>query len=281
MKLARTKAELRDLLGGLPHPVGLVPTMGNLHEGHLNLVRWSKQHTASTIATIFVNPLQFAPSEDFGSYPRMLKEDAEKLEALKADVLFAPSDEEMYPEGKESHVTVSVPDITRTLCGSSRPTHFDGVTTVVSKLFHLCQPNVAYFGEKDWQQLAVIKRMAEQLDFPLHVEGVPTTRHDDGLAMSSRNQYLTAKERAIAPTLFRTLTSIANAGEQRGVDLRKLERQGMETLAEAGFRPDYVCIRDQNSLQETQTYSSNLRVFGAAYLGKARLIDNVAVSHGK
>ena len=281
MKLARTKAELRDLLGGLSHPVGLVPTMGNLHEGHLNLVRWSKQHTASTITTIFVNPLQFAPSEDFGSYPRMLMKDAEKLEALRVDVLFAPSDEEMYPEGKESHVTVSVPDITRTLCGSSRPTHFDGVTTVVSKLFHLCQPNIAYFGEKDWQQLTVIKRMAEQLDFPLHVEGVPTTRHDDGLAMSSRNQYLTADERAIAPTLFRTLTSIANAREQPGVDVRALEGQGMETLAEAGFKPDYVCIRDQDTLQETQTYSSNLRVFGAAHLGKARLIDNVAVSYGK
>ena len=281
MKLARTKAELRDLLGALPHPVGLVPTMGNLHEGHLNLVRWSKQHTASTITTIFVNPLQFAPSEDFGSYPRMLKEDSEKLEALQVDILFAPSDEEMYPEGKEGHVTVSVPDITRTLCGSSRPTHFDGVTTVVSKLFHLCQPNVAYFGEKDWQQLTVIKRMAEQLDFPLHVEGVPTTRHDDGLAMSSRNQYLTAEERVIAPMLFRTLTSIATAGEQPSVDLRELEKRGMESLAEAGFKPDYVCIRDQNSLQETQTYTSNLRVFGAAHLGKARLIDNLAVSHGK
>ena len=221
--------------------------------------------------------MQFAPNEDFASYPRMLEEDAEHLRNLGVDVLFAPRDDEMYPSGKTNHTNVVVPNITNTLCGRSRPTHFDGVATVVTKLFNICQPQIAFFGEKDWQQLTVIRQMTSQLDIPVQIEGVPTVRHEDGLAMSSRNQYLTGVEREIAPTLYKTLSYLANTALERIDDLRKLESEGTHLLSDAGFSPDYVAIRDQDSLQETQGVTKNLRVFGAAYLGKARLIDNVPV----
>ncbi|MCY4657518.1 MAG: pantoate--beta-alanine ligase [Gammaproteobacteria bacterium] len=280
MRIAQTKTDLREALEELNRPIGLVPTMGNLHQGHLDLMQWSTRKTASTIATIFVNPLQFSPTEDFSSYPRMLAEDAKKLESNGVDLLFAPSDEEMYPHGKETHTNVTVPEITATLCGQSRPTHFAGVTTVVTKLFHLCQPDMAFFGEKDWQQLAVIKRMTQELDFPLEIEGVPTTRHSDGLAMSSRNQYLSEEERQIAPKLFETLRHLANKCFTLNVDFRELETAGAKQLEDLGFRPDYVAIRDENTLQPTTKFTHDLRVFGAAYLGKARLIDNVSVNLG-
>lgn len=252
--------------------------MGNLHQGHFNLVRRAKSKTSSTIATIFVNPLQFGPNEDFASYPRLLAEDAEHLQNLSVDVLFAPDEDEMYPTGKTNHTSVVVPNITSTLCGQSRPTHFDGVTTVVTKLFNICQPQVAFFGEKDWQQLTIIRQMSSQLDVPIQIEGVPTTRHEDGLAMSSRNQYLTDQEREIAPTLYGTLSYLAGAASDRTNDLRQLELEGARVLTDAGFTPDYIAIRDQDSLQETPRFTKNLRVFGAAYLGKARLIDNVPVT---
>ena len=278
MKVARTIAELRESRRQLEGPIGLVPTMGNLHQGHLNLVRRATAKTASTIATIFVNPLQFGPNEDFASYPRMLEKDAEHLRNLGVDVLFAPTDDEMYPSGKLNHTGVVVPDTTKTLCGKSRPTHFDGVTTVVTKLFNICQPHMAFFGEKDWQQLTVIRQMATQLDVPIQIEGVPTSRHEDGLAMSSRNQYLTDTEREIAPKLYETLSYLASAVSERTENLRELETEGTHMLSEVGFSPDYVAIRDQVSLQETQGVTNNLRVFGAAYLGKARLIDNIPVT---
>ena len=277
MDVARTIAELREFHVKLKKPIGLVPTMGNLHQGHLNLVKRSTERSASTITTIFVNPLQFGPNEDFASYPRMLADDAAHLESLGVDVLFAPTDDEMYPEGREHHTSVVVPTLTKTLCGESRPTHFDGVTTVVAKLFNICQAQFAFFGEKDWQQLTVIKQMVRQLDMPIQVEGVPTNRHEDGLAMSSRNQYLTTEERKVAPKLYETLTDLAGRVERAEVDLRQLERDGSERLTLAGFSPDYVAIRDQHTLQETTGFTRELRVFGAAYLGKARLIDNVPV----
>ena len=277
MDVARTIAELREFHSQLKNPIGLVPTMGNLHQGHLNLVKCSTTRAASTIATIFVNPLQFGPHEDFASYPRMLDDDAARLQTLGVDVLFAPTDDEMYPEGRENHTSVVVPTLTKTLCGASRPTHFDGVTTVVAKLFNICQAQIAFFGEKDWQQLTVIKQMVRQLDIPILIEGVPTNRHEDGLAMSSRNQYLTTEERIVAPKFFGTLSDLASRAQSDEVDLRQLERDGSERLSLAGFSPDYIAIRDQHTLQETTGYTRDLRVFGAAYLGKARLIDNVPV----
>lgn len=277
MDVARTIAELREFHAKLKKPIGLVPTMGNLHQGHLNLVACSTEVSASTIATIFVNPLQFGPNEDFASYPRMLDDDAARLQSLGVDVLFAPTDDEMYPKGRENHTSVVVHTLTKSLCGASRPTHFDGVTTVVAKLFNICQAQVAFFGEKDWQQLTVIKQMVRQLDMPIQIEGVPTHRHEDGLAMSSRNQYLTTEERSVAPKLYETLSDLASRAQDDQVDLRELERDGSERLTLAGFSPDYISIRDQNTLQETTGFTRELRVFGAAYLGKARLIDNVPV----
>lgn len=279
MDVARTISELREFHANLKKPIGLVPTMGNLHQGHLNLVKCSTEMSASTIATIFVNPLQFGPNEDFTSYPRMLDDDAALLQSLGVNVLFAPTDDEMYPEGRENHTSVVVPTLTKTLCGASRPTHFDGVTTVVAKLFNICQAQVAFFGEKDWQQLTVIKQMVRQLDIPIQIEGVPTNRHVDGLAMSSRNQYLTTEERRVAPKLYETLSDLASLAQSDEVDLRRLERDGSERLTLAGFSPDYIAIRDQHTLQETTCFARDLRVFGAAYLGKARLIDNVPVGN--
>lgn len=277
MDIARTIAELRDFHAKLNKPIGLVPTMGNLHQGHLNLVKRSIEKSASTIATIFVNPLQFGPNEDFASYPRMLADDAHHLSSLGVNVLFAPTDDEMYPEGREDLTSVVVPTLTKTLCGASRPTHFDGVTTVVAKLFNICQAQFAFFGEKDWQQLTVIKQMVRHLDIPIQIEGVPTNRHVDGLAMSSRNQYLTVDERKVAPKLYEALCDLASRAQNDEVDLRQLELEGAEHLSLAGFSPDYIAIRDQNTLQETTGSTNELRVFGAAYLGKARLIDNVSV----
>ena len=257
--------------------VAFVPTMGNLHRGHIHLVERARALAPRTVASIFVNPTQFGPSEDFAAYPRTLAEDSRQLEDAGLDLLFAPSVAEMYPRPLEEMTAVTVPELSGILCGASRPIHFRGVATVVSKLFNMLQPDVALFGEKDWQQLMVIRRLVADLDFPVEIVGVPTVREPDGLAMSSRNGYLTAEERAIAPVLYATLTACAErlrAGER---DYDRLANEAKARLAAAGFRPDYLEIRRARDLQLPAEGDTDLRILAAAWLGRARLIDNLAV----
>lgn len=263
--------------------IAFVPTMGNLHAGHLALVARGRELAERVVVSIFVNPLQFGPNEDFDRYPRTLEADREKLAGVQADAVFAPSVAEMYPGGMESTVTVSVPGLSNILCGASRPGHFAGVATVVARLFNMVQPDVAVFGEKDYQQLAIIRRMVHELAFPVAIEGVPTRREADGLAMSSRNQYLTAAERAIAPRLYATLQDTAArlaAGQaEEETQFASLAAAGRQALESAGFRPDYYEIRTADSLAEARA-GAPLVVLAAAWLGATRLIDNLQVPAG-
>ena len=269
-------AAVRERLRQAPE-VGLVPTMGNLHAGHIALVRACRARSETCVVSIFVNPTQFAPNEDFAGYPRTMDGDLRALEEQGVDVVFAPSVDEMYPRGQDAHVTVSVPALAGTLCGASRPGHFDGVATVVAKLFNIVSPQCAFFGEKDWQQLAVVHAMARQLDMPVEVVGVPTVRADSGLALSSRNAYLAADERERAPLLHRCLTETADAAAGDDADYAELECAAERKLAAAGFDVDYVAIRDAERLVAPDAATQRLRVLGAARLGRARLIDNVGV----
>ena len=258
--------------------VALVPTMGNLHAGHIRLVEEARRHADRTVASIFVNPMQFGPNEDFASYPRTLEADADKLTAAGLDLLFAPPVEAIYPHGHLGMTTVSVPTITGHLCGSARPGHFDGVSTVVTKLFNLVQPDLALFGEKDWQQLQVIRRMVRDLDVPIGIIGVPTVREADGLAMSSRNGYLSPAERALAPTLYTVLDAAAariRAGER---NYAAITEAANATLLDAGFTPDYFEVRRADDLLPAGPADHDLRLLAAARLGRARLIDNLGVT---
>jgi pantoate--beta-alanine ligase len=258
--------------------VAFVPTMGNLHEGHLQLIRLAKQHAEVVVASIFVNPLQFGLNEDWEQYPRTLEQDSALLAAEGCDILFCPSEREMYPNGMETQTKVEVPTMTNILCGASRPGHFLGVTTVVAKLFNMVQPDVAVFGIKDYQQLAVIRRMVEDLCIPVEIIAAPIARADDGLALSSRNGYLTAEERERAVLLYQTLcwarTQIL-AGERAYV---QIEEQCREKLLAAGQRPDYFSIRDAKTLEQALPKDLQLVLLGAVYLGKTRLIDNMTLS---
>ncbi|HET7371421.1 MAG TPA: pantoate--beta-alanine ligase [Gammaproteobacteria bacterium] len=256
--------------------VALVPTMGNLHAGHLALVERARELADRVVVSIFVNPLQFGPNEDLAAYPRTPEEDLAKLAAVGADAVFAPGVEVMYPEG-EARATIHVAGLEDMLCGASRPGHFTGVATVVAKLFNMASPDVAVFGNKDYQQLAVIRRMVSELAFPVEIVGVPTVREADGLAMSSRNRYLSAAERQQAPALHRALRDAAarlRAGER---DFAALETGAAQQLEAAGFRSDYVAIREPDTLAAPDAASDAFIVLGAACLGRARLIDNVAV----
>lgn len=223
--------------------VALVPTMGNLHRGHLYLVERARALVPRTIASIFVNPTQFGPNEDYAGYPRTLAEDQSQLEGAGLDLLFAPTVAAIYPRPLEAMTQVTVPVLSQILCGVRRPIHFGGVATVVAKLFNLVQPDVALFGEKDWQQLVIIRRMTADLDLPIEIVGVPTVREADGLAMSSRNSYLSAEERAVAPTLYATLTAFAEQVRTGRRDYVALETDAGARLVAAGFRPDYCEIR--------------------------------------
>lgn len=267
----------RRRIQGINQVVGVVPTMGDLHAGHLRLVDYCRDQCSFTIATLFVNPLQFGPKEDFANYPRALAKDKSELEQRDVNLLFAPSIEEMYPEGQSAHTTVTVPGLSEQLCGASRPGHFNGVTTVVTKLFQITQPDFAYLGEKDWQQLTIIRRMVSQLNMPVEVIGVPTCRESDGLAMSSRNRYLSREEREIAPNLFQTLREVATHLHEGSTAYAELEEAATSQLRDVGFRPDYVAIRDPDTLQRPAVDRQSVRVFGAARLGRARLIDNIGV----
>ncbi len=255
--------------------IAFVPTMGNLHDGHITLIKAAKRHADIVVASIFVNPTQFGANEDFDTYPRTLAADSALLADAQCDVLFAPDAREMYPDGRTQLTTVCVSGITDILCGASRPGHFTGVATVVSKLFNIVQPDIALFGEKDFQQLAVIRCLARELCFSTEVIGVPTVRADDGLALSSRNGFLTASERQRAPILHQTLSNLHQAiiNGQRNYDL--LAQAAMGHLSKCGFVPDYLDIRRQD-LAVAGPDDKALVILVAAKLGSTRLIDNLA-----
>lgn len=272
-----TVAELREYvrhakLKGLS--VGFVPTMGNLHAGHMSLIKQAKKHCDIVIASIFVNPLQFNDQNDLTNYPRTLEQDQNLLEENGCNLLFAPSVNDMYPNGQESQTIVSVPDVSEGLCGGSRPGHFDGVATVVTKLLNMVQADKAFFGEKDFQQLAVIRKMVADLCIPVEVVGVPTERNSNGLALSSRNGYLSEEELALAPALFKSLQDVASAIQQ-GNDFDSTLEQTQERLNKQGFEVDYLALYRESDLKPATPEDTKLVVLVAATLGNARLIDNL------
>jgi pantoate--beta-alanine ligase len=269
-------AAVRAARETLPRPLGLVPTMGNLHAGHLELVRRSRAQDAATVVSIFVNPLQFGPGEDFERYPRTFAEDRALLAEAGVAAIFCPAVQDLYPAGTEAQTRVCVPGLSEALEGASRPGHFDGVTTVVARLFGLVRPDRAWFGEKDFQQLALIRRMVRDLELAVRIEGVPLVRADDGLALSSRNRYLSDDERAKAPALYHALRTAAEA-LAAGARPDVVEAEALATLSGAGFDPDYVAVRAAQDLGAVRPDTRELVVLGAARLGATRLIDNVQV----
>lgn len=257
--------------------IALVPTMGNLHAGHISLLERARSLANRTVASIFVNPIQFGKGEDYARYPSTLDLDREKLAAAGLDLLFAPNLDELYPGGIEEDTRVTVPSLSNILCGQYRPGHFSGVATVVTKLFINVQPDIALFGEKDYQQVLVIKRMVHDLLMPIEILGMPIVRETDGLAMSSRNAYLSREERARAPNIFANLNLAASKLEQQNQSLIAIETAAMAALAAAGFRPEYFSIRRAEDLALPQLGDTSLQILAAAWLGSARLIDNVRV----
>jgi pantoate--beta-alanine ligase len=276
-RVVESLSELREAIRGLRgagRRIGFVPTMGNLHRGHLGLVEAAGQCCEATVASIFVNPTQFGPDEDFESYPRTFDDDLQALTSVGCDLVWAPSAATMYP--LDEPYMVRVPEsLSDRLCGRSRPGHFDGVATVVLRLFNQVQPDLAVFGEKDFQQLLILRQMARDCSLPVEVVGAPIMREEDGLAMSSRNGYLDGWERSAAPTLYRALCEIVR-GLIDGEAFDPLKRRALEQLETAGFEPDYLEWRSAEDLGEAERGRPS-RVFGAAWLGKARLIDNVEV----
>ena len=257
--------------------VALVPTMGNLHDGHMKLVDEAKARADVVVVSIFVNPMQFDRPEDLARYPRTLQEDCEKLNKRKVDLVFAPSVKEIHPNGTETHTYVDVPGLSTMLEGASRPGHFRGVSTIVSKLFNLVQPDIACFGEKDFQQLALIRKMVADMGFDIEIVGVPIMRAKDGLALSSRNGYLTAEQRKIAPGLYKVLSSIADKLQAGERDLDEIIAIAGQELNEKGFRADDIQIRDADTLLEVSENSKRAVILVAAWLGDALLIDNKMV----
>ena len=257
--------------------VALVPTMGNLHDGHMKLVDEAKARADVVVVSIFVNPMQFDRPEDLARYPRTLQEDCEKLNKRKVDLVFAPSVKEIYPNGTETHTYVDVPGLSTMLEGASRPGHFRGVSTIVSKLFNLVQPDIACFGEKDFQQLALIRKMVADMGFDIEIVGVPIMRAKDGLALSSRNGYLTAEQRKIAPGLYKVLSSIADKLQAGERDLDEIITIAGQELNEKGFRADDIQIRDADTLLEVSETSKRAVILVGAWLGDARLSDNKMV----
>ena len=258
--------------------IGFVPTMGNLHEGHLDLVRKAHQLCDVVVVSIFVNPLQFGPNEDLDAYPRTMAADKEKLFSEGVQVLYAPGVEDIYPEGMAAQTVVQVPDLGDTLCGSSRPGHFDGVTTVVNKLFNIVQPDIAVFGEKDFQQLSIVRKMVRDLCMPVEIVGVATARDEDGLAKSSRNGYLSPTERSVAPLLHQTLLECREAIACGFDNFLQLESHARMQLLQAGFEPDYFSVRDARTLRGVTDSTEEVAILAAARLGSTRLIDNVRLS---
>jgi pantoate--beta-alanine ligase len=280
MKIIHSVNELTHELASLRHDkmqLAFVPTMGNLHEGHLQLVRLAQQHAQRVIVSIFVNPLQFGVGEDYQQYPRTLSKDCEQLAALNVSLVFAPNVAELYPHGEINSTRVLVPRLGELLCGISRPNHFQGVTTIVCKLFNLIQPHYAIFGEKDYQQLTIIKQMVTDLYLPVSIIAAPIIRELDGLALSSRNQYLTPEQRQRAPLLYQTLLDMLSRIKQGESNKIKLEENASEQLKQAGFEPDYVRICNPITLADADlNIDLSFRILAAAKLGKTRLIDNIA-----
>ncbi|GAC1323609.1 MAG: pantoate--beta-alanine ligase [Collimonas sp.] len=279
MKIISSIEELRDQLRGQLR-TAFVPTMGNLHEGHLSLMRLAKKHGDPIVASIFVNRLQFGPNEDFDKYPRTFAADVAKLEKEGVYVLFAPTEKDLYPEPQEFRVRPP-DDLGNTLEGEFRPGFFTGVTTVVLKLFSCVQPRVAVFGKKDYQQLMIVRNMAKQFALPTEIIAAETWRADDGLALSSRNMYLSEEERAEAPSLFKTLNQVAEEVRAGHLDIFELEKQAMAQLGSRGWKPDYISIRKRSDLQAPAAgdlaQGEKLVVLAAAKLGTTRLIDNLEI----
>lgn len=283
MKTVQTIAEVRAQVRSWQkagEAVAFVPTMGNLHAGHITLVREGHKVAQRVVASIFVNPTQFGPNEDFDKYPRTLDEDSKKLAAAGCDLLFAPSVEEMYPHGRTQTV-VHVPGLGDALCGRSRPGHFDGVSTVVSKLFHIVPADIALFGEKDYQQLAIIRRMVADLCFPIRIIGVPTVREASGLAMSSRNGYLDPAQKETAAVIYRSLVAGRDAILAGRRDYPVLAAEIGGSIEASGLVIDYIEIRNGHTLAAAEATDTALVIAAAAKLGNTRLIDNISFSLGK
>lgn len=280
MQIATTIAEVREKVlewRSAGRKVGFVPTMGNLHDGHLALCRLARKVTRHYVVSAFVNPMQFGPNEDFNHYPRTPEKDEDLLRSVQCDLLYRPVAEEIYPNGLLNAVRVEVPGLTDILCGESRPGHFEGVASVVNRLLNIVQPHVAVFGEKDFQQLAIVRRMVDELKIPVNIVGAPTVRTTDGLAMSSRNQYLSDDERALAPRMYEELCKVAEAielGQGSLSEMMQLESKARAALTADGFTVDYFSAVSVNTLRKPSISESDLVVLCAARLGKARLIDN-------
>ena len=257
--------------------IALVPTMGNLHDGHMKLVDEAKNAADVVVASIFVNPMQFDRADDLARYPRTLQDDCEKLNKRKVDIVFAPAPDQIYPHGTDSQTWVEVPGLSDMLEGASRPGHFRGVATIVSKLFNLVQPDVACFGEKDYQQLAVIRKMVADMGYDIEIIGVPTVRAKDGLALSSRNGYLTSDQRKIAPGLSKVMNAMAEKLRTGDNDIHEIIAVAEQELNSSGFRADDIQIRDADTLLELSPVSKRAVILMAAWLGQARLIDNKVV----
>lgn len=280
MQTVHDIAALQDVLGSWRIPgckLAFIPTMGNLHAGHMALVDEARKQAKKVVVSIFVNPSQFGPNEDFATYPRTVDSDVQLLASHGADLLFMPEEQTIYGRGWASHTFVEVPGIADALCGESRPGHFRGVATVVLKLFNLMRPDIALFGKKDFQQLAVIRRMVADLNVPVEIMGVPTVRADDGLALSSRNAYLDKTERAMAPYLYATLLELASDLRVKGSRWAEIEHEGMQRLVAAGFRPDYLAVRNASDLSLPDEHHGRRVLLAAAYLGRTRLIDNLEI----
>jgi len=258
--------------------IALVTTMGNLHKGHLALVKQAKQEADHVIVTIYVNPLQFSIGEDLDSYPRTLKEDIYKLKKLNVDLLFTPTDSEIYPDGMDNHTQVMVPDLSYVHCGAYRKGHFLGVSTIVCKLFNLTRPDVALFGNKDFQQLTIIRKMVSDLAMPIKLIGLPTYREESGLAMSSRNRYLSAEETVLASSLYNNLVMAEEQLKSGNSDFRHIEEVAKSNLAEKGFDVEFFSICNQHNLSPASAGEKHLVILAATKLGKPRLIDNIIVN---
>lgn len=278
MQQLSTIHTLREQLGKIRSAgkkIALVPTMGNLHAGHLSLVKQVQEKADSVVVSIFVNPTQFVEGEDFNNYPRTLEADLEYLKQINVDVVFVPDMKEIYPDNIQITTEVIVPELDSIYCGEYRPGHFKGVATIVTKLFNIVQPDIAIFGEKDYQQLLVIRSLVKNLNLPIDIIGSPTIREADGLAMSSRNKYLTTKERQLAPMLYKCIKKVVVSLKNGESNYKNLEKEALSTLKDAGFKPEYFNICDAETLKSP--VNQELVVLAAAWLGKARLIDNVAV----
>ncbi|PCI79057.1 MAG: pantoate--beta-alanine ligase [SAR86 cluster bacterium] len=255
--------------------IALVPTMGNLHEGHLQLIRQARDRYDFIVCSIFVNPLQFSENEDLAAYPRTLEADRESLRSENCDCLFLPSINEIYGDGLEQQTSINVPGLTENLCGSSRPGHFVGVATVVTTLFNIVQPDAAFFGLKDYQQFLVIRKLTQDLALEIAIHGIETHREESGLAMSSRNNYLSEQQRQQASSLYRCLQTCAEQIQQGNTEFNQLEKAAKKELKQASLKPDYFQICDADTLQPPSTDTQHIAILGAIFVGKSRLIDNI------